>query len=74
MLTEKGRALAHVIWHEAMDIQTKADIGISPEELELFYTVMEKLHANLAKIAKERELEFVEKGESKIKETEKSSD
>ncbi len=78
VLTEKGRALAHVIWHEAMDIQTKADIGISPEELELFYSVTEKIHTNLAKIAKEREQEFVEKGEakieSKIKETKNSSD
>lgn len=74
VLTEKGRELAHIIWHEAMDIQTKADIGVTDEELELFYSVMEKLYANLAKIAKEREQEFVEKGEAKIKETEKSSD
>lgn len=73
VLTEKGRSLARVIWHEAMDIQNKADFGVSDEELELFYSILERLHANLAKIAKDREQEFVEKGESKIMNTEKSS-
>ncbi|MBO5024440.1 MAG: MarR family transcriptional regulator [Clostridia bacterium] len=73
VLTEKGRSLARVIWHEAMDIQNKADFGVSDEELELFYSILERLHANLAKIAKDREQEFVEKGEAKIMNTEKSS-
>lgn len=73
VLTEKGRALARVIWHEAMEIQNKADIGVSDEELEVFYSILERLHANLARIAKEREQEFVEKGEAKIMNTKNSS-
>lgn len=74
VLTEKGRELAKVIFREAMDVQNKADVGIKEEELEVFYSVLERLHNNLAEIAKEREDEFVQKGEAKFEEMKKSSD
>ncbi len=54
-LTEKGMELAEYIRKEAMKVQERADEGISDEELEMFYSVLEKLHANFAKITKERE-------------------
>lgn len=67
-LTEKGRELARVLFKEAMDVQNMADEGITEEELEVFYSVLERLHDNLSDIAKEREGEFEKKGEDKFKE------
>ena len=55
VLTEKGMALAEYIRRKAMEIQNLADMDISESELEMFYAVLEKLHANFAKITKERE-------------------
>ncbi len=52
-LTEKGMELAEYIRKKALEIQAQADEGISEEELEMFYSVLEKLHANFAKIIKE---------------------
>ena len=46
VLTEKGMELAEYIRREAMDVQTRADEGISEEELEMFYSVLEKLYNN----------------------------
>ncbi len=45
-LTEKGEELAHRIAEEAMRIQNKVDNGITSEELEQFYSTLEKLHNN----------------------------
>lgn len=55
VLTEKGSELAEYIRSEAMAVQARADEGISAEELELFYAVLEKLHNNFVAMTKERE-------------------
>ena len=55
VLTEKGMELAEHIRREAMTVQARADEGISAEELEVFYTVLEKLYGNFVKVTKERE-------------------
>jgi DNA-binding MarR family transcriptional regulator len=55
VLTEKGTELAEYIRREAMAVQARADDGITEEELELFYTVLEKLHNNFVKMTNERE-------------------
>ena len=54
MLTEKGAELAEYIRREAMNVQTLADDGISEAELELFYSVLERLHGNFMKITEGR--------------------
>ncbi|MBQ8404072.1 MAG: winged helix-turn-helix transcriptional regulator [Clostridia bacterium] len=59
VLTEKGLELAEYIRKEALKIQNQADDGVSEEELESFYSVLEKLHANFVKITKEREENFI---------------
>ena len=64
VLTEKGMELAEYIRREAMDVQTRADEGISEEELEMFYSVLEKLYNNFTKITKEREESFSKKPET----------
>ena len=64
VLTEKGMELAEYIRREAMDVQTRADEGISEEELEMFYSVLEKLYNNFTKITKEREESFSKKSET----------
>lgn len=64
VLTEKGMELAEYIRREAIDVQNRADDGISEEELELFYSVLEKLHNNFVKITKEREESFSKKTEN----------
>ena len=52
-LTEKGRAVAASIGDIAMDVQTRANAGITDSDLEGFYRTLEKLHKNLAVIAEE---------------------
>ena len=64
VLTEKGMELAEYIRREAMDVQKRADDGISDGELELFYTVLEKLYNNFIKITKEREEALSKKAEN----------
>lgn len=59
VLTEKGLELAEYIRKEALKIQNQADEDISAEELAVFYSVMEKLNANFAKVIKEREENFI---------------
>ena len=49
-LTEKGIGLAKRITNEAARVQEMADEGISEEELESFYSTLEKLYANFASI------------------------
>ncbi len=51
-LTEKGISLAEKISNEVMAIQNAADDGISEEELISFYSTLEKLNNNFAKIEK----------------------
>lgn len=49
-LTDKGVELADRITEEAVRVQAEADAGISPEELETFYSTLEKLYTNFASI------------------------
>ena len=63
VLTEKGAELAEYIRREAMAVQARADAGITEEELELFYTVLEKLHNNFSEMIKEREEALLEESE-----------
>jgi DNA-binding MarR family transcriptional regulator len=65
VLTEKGLALAADIRRRAMEVQARADEGISEDELAVFYTVLEKLHGNFVKITKEREEVLNENSETK---------
>ena len=66
VLTEKGKDLAKIIFREAMDVQNKADEGISAEELEIFYSVLQRLYDNLLGIAKDREDDLTQNGETKF--------
>ena len=52
-LTERGREVAASIGKIAMDVQTRANAGISESDLEGFYRTLEKLNKNLAEIAEE---------------------
>ncbi len=63
VLTEKGAELAEYIRGEALAVQARADEGITDEELEIFYTILEKLHGNFVKVTKEREEALSEKNE-----------
>ncbi len=49
-LTQKGIELAERITEEATRVQSMADEGISEEELEGFYSTLEKLYKNFANI------------------------
>ena len=50
-LTDKGRELARRITKEALDVQARVGVGIDNEELESFYSTLEKLYANFSTIA-----------------------
>ena len=50
VLTEKGKSIAEEIHGIGVDIQTRADDGISTEELISFYSTLEKLHDNFTKM------------------------
>ncbi len=50
ILTDEGKRLALEITDIVMDVQDKADEGISEEELFSFYATLEKLHDNFNKI------------------------
>ena len=52
-LTEKGREVAASIGDIAMDVQARANAGITERDLEGFYGTLEKLHKNLTEIAEE---------------------
>ena len=52
-LTEKGREVAASIGDIAMDVQARANAGITEQDLEGFYATLEKLHKNLSVIAEE---------------------
>lgn len=52
-LTEQGAELARTITSYAMAAQSAADTGIGEEELAAFYTTLQKLSANLARVAEQ---------------------
>lgn len=54
-LTEEGKKIAVGIGEIAMDIQNRADEGISDSELESFYSTLEKLYKNLSVIAEDQQ-------------------
>lgn len=64
VLTEKGKELAECILREALEVQSRADDGITDEELEIFYSVLERLYCNFVKVTKEREESLSEKAEN----------
>ena len=47
MLTESGIEAARKMRNIALDFQVLADSGISDSDLEIFYSVLEKIHHNL---------------------------
>ena len=53
LLTEKGQALAERIADLALSIQNAASSDVSDEELEIFYSVLEKIRGSLELSAKE---------------------
>ena len=52
-LTESGREVALGVEGIALDVQSQASFGISREELDTFYSVLERLNKNLSGIAEE---------------------
>ena len=56
-LTDDGKALAKRIYDVAYDVQSRVGMGISPEEIATFYSVLEKLHNNLDDFIKESEIQ-----------------
>jgi DNA-binding MarR family transcriptional regulator len=52
-LTESGRRVALEVESIALEVQKEASYGISREELESFYTTLEKLNKNISNIAEE---------------------
>ena len=50
-LTERGIELAERIKDMAIGVQAAADVGIGEEELESFYSTLEKLYVNFAAIS-----------------------
>ena len=49
-LTDSGKELARRITGELLRVQSCADEGISEQELQAFYTTLEKLHDNFVKM------------------------
>ena len=54
-LTDEGSALAKRIYQSAMQTQCRVNAGLSRQELETFYCVLEKLHSNLTEYTNEIE-------------------
>ena len=54
VLTDKGRKVADEILRIGIDSQNKTSADISEDELELFYSVLERMSENLSKISKTR--------------------
>ena len=46
LLTDKGRALAESIVEKVNGIQNSVSQGITPEEIKIFYSVLERLYDN----------------------------
>jgi DNA-binding MarR family transcriptional regulator len=60
VLTQDGIALARQIGEIALEVQTYADRDITQDELEQFYTTLQKLKANFSYIT-----DTIDKGEKK---------
>ncbi len=56
-LTGEGKALAESIYQRALYIQNRVNDGVSQKDLEIFYSVMEKLRDNLDGLMKEIEIQ-----------------
>ena len=54
-LTDAGKALAQSIMKEALSVQNAVRAGIDDQELEAFYSTLEKLYQNIKTVTKERE-------------------
>ena len=54
-LTERGMALASTITELVTDVQSRANAGIGDEELDVFYSVLERLMTNFERIAESRD-------------------
>lgn len=54
-LTEKGKALAEAIAVSALEIQNKVSFDVSGDELEIFYSVLERLYSNIERISNKKE-------------------
>ncbi len=52
VLTEKGQGIAEEIFRIGIDSQNKTSADVSEEELELFYSVLERMSENLDRISK----------------------
>lgn len=52
-LTERGRLLAEDMVKAALEIQNEVGAAIDPEELAIFYSVLEKIKNNLENISQE---------------------
>ena len=50
-LTDKGRELARTITRVVIDVQNSVNVGISGEELESFYSTLEKLYSNFSALS-----------------------
>ena len=54
-LTEKGKALAEEIAVAALEIQNKVSFDVSGDELQIFYSVLERLYSNIERISNKKE-------------------
>ena len=54
-LTEKGKALAEEIAVAALEIQNKVSFDVSSDELQIFYSVLERLYSNIERISNKKE-------------------
>ncbi|MBR7117061.1 MAG: hypothetical protein IKC87_05070 [Clostridia bacterium] len=60
-LTDSGAALADAIKAKMSEVQSSVGDGISPEELAIFYRVLEKLHGNFATLTEKKRRKSTDK-------------
>ena len=53
-LTDKGSVLAEQIAESALKIQNQASRNVTPEELNVFYSVLERLYNNIEEISNKK--------------------
>lgn len=56
LLTDKGREVAQEIRRMGMQIQAATSLGISEEEISVFYSVLERMAENLGNVVSEKKL------------------
>ena len=54
VLTERGRELAERITDMVIEVQNEVDSGISDEELQSFYSTLNKLHGNFQRLSESK--------------------